>query len=110
MNIRKRWLLILGWAGLFILPFGERLPLTAAPAPSPREAEDRANAHRGDDLRGVRQGPGASFRNMAGVVRADLDYKAGQAVVTFDTAKQGGERLSKFIVSCGYQVKETKVV
>jgi copper chaperone CopZ len=52
----------------------------------------------------------ASFRNMAGVVKAAVDYKAGQAVITFDTATQSAERLSKFVVKCGYQVKEIKVV
>jgi copper chaperone CopZ len=52
----------------------------------------------------------ASFRHMAGVLKADVDYKAGQAVITFDTAKQSAESLSKFIASCGYQVKEAKVV
>ena len=30
----------------------------------------------------------ASFRNMAGVVKADVDYKAGQAVITFDAANK----------------------
>jgi len=52
----------------------------------------------------------ASFRNMAGVVKADVDYKAGQAVVTFDAAKQSADNLSKFVTKCGYQVKETKLV
>jgi len=52
----------------------------------------------------------ASFRNMAGTVKADVDYEAGQAVITFDPAKQNAESLAKFIASCGYQVKETKVI
>ena len=52
----------------------------------------------------------ASFRNMAGVVKATVDYKAGQAVVTFDTGKQSAESISKFVATCGYKVKETKVI
>jgi len=47
---------------------------------------------------------------VAGVLKADVDYKAGQAVITFDTTKQSAESLSTFIASCGYQAKETKVV
>ncbi len=72
MNIRNRWLM-LGWTGLFILPLGSGLPLTAASALQSGE-------------------------------------QAGRAVVTLDTAKQNLESLSKFIVSCGHRVKETKVV
>jgi copper chaperone CopZ len=56
------------------------------------------------------KGLGASFRNMAGIVKADVGYEAGQAVITFDPAKQNAESLAKFIASCGYQVKETKVI
>jgi copper chaperone CopZ len=52
----------------------------------------------------------ASLRNMAGVVKVTVDYRAGQAVVTLDTSKQSPQSLSKFVVSCGYKVKETKVV
>ncbi len=52
----------------------------------------------------------ASFRNMAGIEKAAVDYKAGQAVITFDPGKQSTESLTRFIASCGYQVKETKVV
>lgn len=52
----------------------------------------------------------ASFRNMAGIVKADVDYEAGQAVITFDPPKQNAESLAKFIASCGYRVKETKVI
>jgi Cu+-exporting ATPase len=52
----------------------------------------------------------ASLRNMAGVVKVNVDYKAGQAVVTYETSKQSAESLSKFVASCGYKVKETTVV
>jgi periplasmic mercuric ion binding protein len=115
MNIRNRSLLILGWAGLFILPLGSGLPLAAAPA---LQSGEQAHAKQktvqmriaGMTCAACAKGLEASFRNMAGVVKADVDYKAGQAVVTFDTTKQSAESLSKFIVSCGYEVTETKVV
>jgi copper chaperone CopZ len=56
------------------------------------------------------EGLEASFRNMAGVVKATVDYKAGQALVTFDANKQTAESLARFVANCGYKVKETKVV
>ena len=52
----------------------------------------------------------ASFRKMAGVENVDIDYKAGQAVITFDPSKHTTDSLSKFIAECGYRVKEVKVV
>lgn len=52
----------------------------------------------------------ASFRNMKGVNKAAVDYDAGRAVVTFDPAKHSLDSLAKFVKSCGYQVKESKVV
>jgi copper chaperone CopZ len=52
----------------------------------------------------------ASFRKMVGVEKAAVDYKAGQAEITFDPGKQTAESLSKFVTNCGYQVKETKVI
>jgi len=52
----------------------------------------------------------ASFKNMAGVERAAVDYKGGQATITYDPAKQSADSLSKFVTNCGYKVKETKVV
>ena len=115
MNITNRWLLILVWAGLVILSLGSGLPLTAAPAPQSGEhttAKQKTVQMRiaGMTCAACAKGLEASFRNMAGVVKADVDYKAGQAVITFDTAKQSAESLSKFIASCGYQVKEAKVV
>ena len=115
MKIRNRWLLMLGCAGLFILPSGSGLPLTAAPAVQSGElahAKQKTLQMRisGMTCAACAKGLEASFRNMAGVVKADVDYKAGQAVVTFDTAKQSAESLSKFVTKCGYQVKETKVV
>jgi copper chaperone CopZ len=52
----------------------------------------------------------ASFKNMPGVEKAAVDYKAGQATITFDPAKQNADSLSKLVTRCGYEVKETKVV
>ena len=52
----------------------------------------------------------ASFRKMGGVEKAAVDYKRGEAVITFDPGKQSAESLSKFVTDCGYQVKETKVI
>ncbi len=51
----------------------------------------------------------ASFRHMAGVEQASIDYKTGQAVIRFDPATQTPESLSELVTSCGYQVKETRV-
>ncbi len=52
----------------------------------------------------------ASFRKMAGVEKVAVDYKAGQAVITFDPGKQSVDSISKFVADCGYEVKETKVI
>jgi copper chaperone CopZ len=52
----------------------------------------------------------ASFRRMAGVQKADVDYKTGQAVIVFDPAKQSAASLSAHVVASGYQVMEVKVV
>ena len=52
----------------------------------------------------------ASFRRMAGVQKADVDYKTGQAVIVFDPAKQSAASLSAHVVASGFQVKEIKVV
>src|SRR5437879_1802048 len=88
MNSTRRVRLILVFAGLLIIPVGGGW-LPASPAPPAKGLE-------------------ASFRNMAVVVKVTVDYKAGQAVVTFDTNKQSAESLSKFVASCGYKVTETK--
>ncbi len=52
----------------------------------------------------------ASFKNMTGVENAVVDYKGGQATITYDPAKQSTDSLSKLVTSCGYKVKEAKVV
>jgi copper chaperone CopZ len=52
----------------------------------------------------------ASLRRMAGVQKADIDYKTGQAMIVFDPAKQSAASLSAHIVASGYRVTEVKVV
>lgn len=52
----------------------------------------------------------ASFKNMTGVEKAVVDYKGGQATITYDPAKQSTDSLSKLVTSCGYKMKEAKVV
>jgi Cu+-exporting ATPase len=51
-----------------------------------------------------------SFRRMAGVLKADVDYKSGTAMIVFDPAKQSLASLSARVVASGYQVKEVKAV
>jgi copper chaperone CopZ len=115
MNTTNRLRLTLAWAGLVVLALGTFLPVAGSPAP--QNVEQSSGKQKTVQFRiagmtcaACAKGLEASFRNMAGVVKADVDYKAGQAVVTFDTAKQSPESLSKFVTKCGYQVKETKVV
>lgn len=115
MKITNRFRLTLVWAGLVVLPVGSGLPVMAAPAPQNVEqsaAKQKTVQFRiaGMTCAACAKGLEASFRNMAGVVKADVDYKAGQAVVTFDAATQSADSLSKFVTKCGYQVKETKLV
>jgi len=115
MKITRRWAFILIWAGLVVLPFGSGLPVAASPAPqngAQSSAKQQTVQFRISGMTCVACAKGleASFRNLAGVVKADVDYKAGQAVITFDAAKQSADSLSKFVTKCGYQVKETKVV
>ena len=115
MNITTRLRLTLVWAGLVILPLSGGLPVTASPAPQNGEqssAKQKTLQMRiaGMTCAACAKGLEASFRNMAGIVKATVDYKAGQAVITFDPGKQSADTLTKFIASCGYQVKETKVV
>jgi len=112
MKNANRWLLIPVWAGMVIVPL-----VSGLSTPTPQSVE-QANAKQktvhmriaGMTCAGCAKGLGASFRNMAGVVKADVDYKAGQAIITFDGAKQSAESLSRFVTKCGYEVKETKVV
>src|SRR5437763_13036314 len=115
MNITRFVRLILVLAGLVAIPVGGGWRLWASPAP-----QDGAQARvsqktvqmriAGMTCASCAKGLEASFRNMAGVVKVTVDYKAGQAVVTFDTGKQSAESLSNFVASCGYKVKETKVI
>jgi copper chaperone CopZ len=115
MKITNRLQLTLVWAGLVVLSFGSGLPVVAAPAPQNGEqpvAKQKTVQFRiaGMTCAACAKGLETSFRNMPGIVKADVDYKAGQAVITFDAAKQSSESLSRFVTKCGYQVKETRVV
>jgi copper chaperone CopZ len=115
MNTPNRFRSTLAWAGLVVLGLGSGLPVMASPAPQNVEqssAKQKTVQFRiaGMTCAACAKGLEASFRNMAGVVKADVDYEAGQAVVTFDAAKQSADSLSKFVTKCGYQVKETKLV
>jgi copper chaperone CopZ len=115
MKITNRLPLIVIGAGLVIIPFGSSLPASASPAPQNHEQSSvkQKTVHlriAGMTCEACAKGLEASFRKMAGVVKADVDYKGGQAVITFDSAKQSAESLSKFVAECGYQVKEAKVV
>ena len=115
MNVANRLRLTLACAGLVVLPFAGGLPVMAGPAP--QTVEQSSTKHKTVQFRiagmtcaACAKGLEASFRNMAGVVKVNVDYQAGQAVVTFDASKQSADSLSKFITKCGYQVKETKLV
>src|SRR5438477_12957871 len=115
MNITRLVLLILVFAGLVMVPVGDGWRLSASPAPQngTQTAASQKTVQMliaGMTCAACAKGLEASFRNMAGVVKVTVDYEAGQAVVTFDTRKQSADSLSKFVASCGYKVKQTKVV
>ena len=115
MSMTHRVRLFVIVAGLTVLAVAPARKLWAFPAP-----QIAAQARTGQMTVQMRiagmtcascaKGLEASFRNMAGVVKATVDYKAGQAVVTFDAKKQTAESLARFVANCGYKVKETKVV
>jgi copper chaperone CopZ len=113
MNITNRLRLLLVWA-VAVLAFGSGLQVAASPPPQNSEQTmKQKTAHMritGMTCAACAKGLEASFRKMPGIVRADVDYKAGLAAITFDPAKQNTESLSKFVSECGYQVKEIKVV
>lgn len=115
MNITRLSQLFLVLGGLVAIPAGSGCRLSASPAPQ-NGAQAKASQETvqmriaGMTCASCAKGLEASFRNMAGVVKVTVDYKAGQAVVTFDTGKQSAESLSKFVASCGYKVKETRVI
>lgn len=115
MNITRLGRLFLVLAGLVAIPVGGGWRLAASPAPqngAQAKASQKTVQMRiaGMTCASCAKGLEASFRNMAGVVKVTVDDKAGQAVVTFDTDKQSAESLSKFVASCGYKVKETKLI
>ena len=115
MNITRRVRLVLILAGLVTIPVAGGWRLSASPAPQ-NGAEVKAGQKTvqmriaGMTCASCAKSLEASIRNMNGVMKVTVDYKAGQAVVTFDTSKQSAESLSKFVATCGYKVKETKVV
>jgi copper chaperone CopZ len=115
MNIARLGRFILVLAGLVIIPLvlGCRLSASAAPQNSSQtDASQKTIQMRnaGMTCGSGAKGLGASLRNVAGAVKVTVDYKAGQAVVAFDTSKQGPKSLSKLVARCGYKVKEIKVV
>lgn len=115
MNVTRLVRLIPVLAGLVIILLGAGQLLSASPAPqngSQTNASQKTVQMRiaGMTCAACAKGLEASFRNMVGVVKVTVDYKAGQAVVTFDISKQTAESLARFVASCGYKVKETKVV
>lgn len=115
MNITRLVRLILVFAGLIVIPLAIGWRLSASPSPQ-NSSQTNANQKTiqmhisGMTCASCAKGLEASLRNMAGVVKATVDYKASQAVVTFDAGKQSAESLSKFVASCGYKVEEAKVV
>ncbi len=115
MKTRSGWILIAVLIGLGLTPFLAGLPAEAGtPAQAAGQAKQKQATVQmriaGMTCAACAKGLEASFRNMAGVERASVDYKAGQATITFDPAKQSSASLSKLVTSCGYEVKETKVV
>ena len=115
MNITRLVGVILVFTGLVTIPVGDGWRLSASPAPQngPQSNASQKTVQMriaGMTCASCAKGLEASFRNMAGVVKVTVDYKSGQAVVTFDTGKQSAESLSKFVASCGYKVQETKMI
>ncbi len=109
--------LLLTWvlAGPVLLPLGSDRLLLASPAPQNIEqpsTKDKTVKIRiaGMTCAACAKGLEASFRHMAGVAKAGVDYEHGEAIIIFDPAKQTIDSLSKFIASCGYQVKEARVI
>jgi len=57
---------------------------------------------------GCAKGWGHRSVTWQGLWKADVDYKAGQAIITLTVAKQSAESLSRFVTKCGYEVKELR--
>jgi copper chaperone CopZ len=112
MKVINRLRLTLVWAGLVALPVGSSLPVLAASHNEQSATKQKTVQFRitGMTCAACAKGLQASLRNIAGIVKADVDFKAERAVITFDTEKQSADSLSKFVTKCGYQVKEIKVV
>jgi copper chaperone CopZ len=115
MNLKRLCVPILILSRLSVLQFeGGRQGAMASPAPQISETLSKQKTVQmriaGMTCAACAKGLEASFRHMAGVVKASIDYKAGQAVITFDPAKQSNDKLAKFVTGCGYQVKDIKVI
>jgi copper chaperone CopZ len=105
MNIARLGRLFLVLAGLASLPEVGGWRLSARPAPqngTQAKARQKTVQMRiaGMTCASCAKGLEASFRNMSGVVKVTVDYKAGQAVVTFDTGKQSAESLAARWAAC----------
>ncbi len=48
----------------------------------------------------------ASFRNMAGVKEAKVDYDAKRATISYDAAKQKEQALRKLVTDAGYSIEK----
>ena len=87
---RLRLTLILAGLTVLAVTLGEQLwAQSAAQATASQKTVQMRIA--GMTCASCAKGLEASFRNLIGVVKATVDYKAGQAVITFDTTKQTAE-------------------
>jgi mercuric ion transport protein len=48
----------------------------------------------------------ASFRNLAGVKEAKVDYDAKRATISYDPAKQSEQALRKLVTDAGYSIEK----
>ena|SRR6266536_721133 len=112
INKRSGRILLLGVSFLITGLAAPAADTAAAPKPAAEASKQKTVQMRitGMTCPACARGLEASFRKMAGVEKATIDYAAGQAVVTFDPAKQSTENLSKLVADCGYQVKTVKVL
>ncbi|HXB66652.1 MAG TPA: heavy metal-associated domain-containing protein [Candidatus Acidoferrales bacterium] len=115
--VKDRWpILLLLTIGVFVAasafwPARGSSPVAAADNAASSKAGTTKTIHMriaGMTCASCARGLEASFRRMAGVEKASIDYKNGQATIIFDPARQSADSLSKFVADCGYQVKELK--
>ena len=113
MKTRLGWISIALTAGLAIAAFHTCAQQTARAQASEQTKPKPATVQMriaGMTCAACAKGLEASFKNMTGVEKASVDYKAGQATITYDPGKQSPDSLTKLVTSCGYKVKETKAV